>query len=131
MIWALAAYITTKKNMNSKSKECSCHTHPVYLTYQVTQLQNLPLGHKKKTILHRPLPNFLSVFFFPCFFSPSGFVLQRYLSTEAVWWSRATVNIFLIVKVPPILDMSLLAVTLCIHTCVHSQQPHLHREGTV
>lgn len=34
--------------MISSSKEFSCHTHPIYLTYPVKQIQNLPLGQKKK-----------------------------------------------------------------------------------
>lgn len=60
----MAEWKPTKK-MKSESEEFRCHTHPIYLTYPVTQKQNMPSGHKKKA---QPLTDLLSVFFFPCSF---------------------------------------------------------------
>lgn len=81
--------------MKDESEEFSCHTHPIYLTSPVRQEQNLPLGHKKKKQpVQLPPPDLLSAFFPLLFSFPSGFVLQSYFSTVAVWSSLQTANRF-------------------------------------
>lgn len=52
--------------MKGESKEFSCHTLPIYLTYPLRQKQNLPLGHKKKK-KNRPCSSLCQICF-PLFF---------------------------------------------------------------
>lgn len=83
--------------VNSQNKECSCHTHSIYLGCSVRQKQNLPLSHRKKKNTDHATDSarFAFRFFSRLLFSSlSSFVLQSYLSTVAVWWNVETANIF-------------------------------------
>lgn len=68
------------KKMKSESEEFRCHTHPIYLTYPVTQKQNLPLGHKKKN------PSLWQICFL--FFSPCSFLFPLALFFKVTWAQR-------------------------------------------